>query len=59
MSRRATVAIPSMVVPELCRLVAHAPEGPLEGKIQERYGYEKDQTKKAVDDWYNVQSWPG
>ncbi|AYM60417.1 hypothetical protein At1D132_44100 [Agrobacterium fabrum] len=24
----------------------------LEGKIQERYGYEKDQTKKDIDDWY-------
>jgi uncharacterized protein YjbJ (UPF0337 family) len=23
----------------------------LEGKIQERYGYSKDQAKKAVDDW--------
>ncbi len=23
----------------------------LEGKIQERYGYTKDQAKKAVDDW--------
>jgi uncharacterized protein YjbJ (UPF0337 family) len=23
----------------------------LEGKIQERYGYSKDQAKKEVDDW--------
>ena len=23
----------------------------LEGKIQERYGYAKDQAKKEVDDW--------
>lgn len=23
----------------------------LEGKIQERYGYTKDQVKKEVDDW--------
>jgi uncharacterized protein YjbJ (UPF0337 family) len=23
----------------------------LEGKIQERYGYSKDQAKKQVDDW--------
>lgn len=23
----------------------------LEGKIQERYGYSKDQVKKEVDDW--------
>ena len=29
----------------------------LEGKIQERYGYEKDQTKKDIDDWYNTQKW--
>jgi uncharacterized protein YjbJ (UPF0337 family) len=25
----------------------------LEGKIQERYGYAKDQVKKDVDDWLN------
>ena len=24
----------------------------LEGKIQARYGYAKDQVKKEVDDWY-------
>ena len=29
----------------------------LEGKIQERYGYAKDQTKKNIDDWYNTQKW--
>ena len=29
----------------------------LEGKIQERYGYAKDQTKKDIDDWYNTQKW--
>jgi uncharacterized protein YjbJ (UPF0337 family) len=29
----------------------------LEGKIQARYGYEKDRTKKDVDDWYNGQKW--
>jgi uncharacterized protein YjbJ (UPF0337 family) len=23
----------------------------LEGKLQERYGYQKDQVKKEVDDW--------
>ena len=23
----------------------------LEGKLQERYGYQKDQAKKAIDDW--------
>jgi uncharacterized protein YjbJ (UPF0337 family) len=30
----------------------------LEGKLQERYGYPKDQTKKQIDDWYGTQSWP-
>jgi uncharacterized protein YjbJ (UPF0337 family) len=25
----------------------------LEGVLQERYGYTKDQVKKAVDDWAN------
>jgi uncharacterized protein YjbJ (UPF0337 family) len=29
----------------------------LEGKIQERYGYEKDQTKRDIDDWYGRQTW--
>jgi uncharacterized protein YjbJ (UPF0337 family) len=29
----------------------------LEGKIQERYGYAKDQVRKDVDDWYNAQQW--
>lgn len=29
----------------------------LEGKIQERYGYQKDQVRKDVDDWYNRQTW--
>lgn len=29
----------------------------LEGKIQDRYGYEKDRTKKDVDDWYGSQTW--
>lgn len=29
----------------------------LEGKIQERYGFAKDQFRKDVDDWYNSQSW--
>lgn len=26
----------------------------LEGKIQERYGYEKDLAKKEIDDWYDA-----
>lgn len=29
----------------------------LEGKIQERYGYEKDRAKKDIDDWYGRQPW--
>jgi uncharacterized protein YjbJ (UPF0337 family) len=29
----------------------------LEGKIQERYGYAKDQVRKDVDEWYNAQQW--
>lgn len=29
----------------------------LEGKIQERYGYEKDRVRTEVDDWYNRQAW--
>jgi uncharacterized protein YjbJ (UPF0337 family) len=29
----------------------------LEGKIYERYGYQKDQTSKEIDDWYGRQTW--
>ena len=29
----------------------------LEGKIQARDGYAKDQTQKEIDDWYGRQSW--
>ena len=29
----------------------------LEGKIQERYGFAKDQVRKDVDDWYSAQRW--
>ncbi len=29
----------------------------LEGKIQERYGLEKDRVKSDVDTWYNRQEW--
>jgi uncharacterized protein YjbJ (UPF0337 family) len=29
----------------------------LEGRIQQHYGYAKDQAKKDVDDWYNSQRW--
>ena len=28
-----------------------------EGKIQERYGYAKDQVRQEVDDWYSAQDW--
>jgi uncharacterized protein YjbJ (UPF0337 family) len=29
----------------------------LEGKIQERYGYAKDQARQEVDDWYSSRDW--
>jgi len=29
----------------------------LEGRLQQRYGYAKDQAKKEVNDWYGRQSW--
>ncbi|OQM74989.1 CsbD family protein [Manganibacter manganicus] len=29
----------------------------LEGKLQERYGIEKDRIRSQIDDWYNRQSW--
>ncbi len=29
----------------------------LEGKLQERYGFAKDQIGKEVDAWYNAQKW--
>ena len=29
----------------------------LEGKLQERYGFAKDQIRKEVDTWYNSQKW--
>ncbi len=29
----------------------------LEGKIQERYGIEKDRVRRDVDDWYGRQGW--
>ena len=25
----------------------------LEGKIQQRYGYQKDQIRRDIDDWFN------
>jgi uncharacterized protein YjbJ (UPF0337 family)/ElaB/YqjD/DUF883 family membrane-anchored ribosome-binding protein len=29
----------------------------LEGKLQERYGYAKDQVRKEIDDWYRSTAW--
>ena len=29
----------------------------LEGRIQQRYGYGKDQAKKDINDWFNSQRW--
>jgi uncharacterized protein YjbJ (UPF0337 family) len=29
----------------------------LEGRLQQRYGYAKDQATKEVNDWYNRQTW--
>ena len=29
----------------------------LEGKIQQRYGFAKDQAKKDIDDWFAAQGW--
>jgi hypothetical protein len=29
----------------------------LEGKMQEQYGYAKDQARQEVDDWYSTQNW--
>jgi uncharacterized protein YjbJ (UPF0337 family) len=29
----------------------------LEGRLQERYGYAKDQAQKEVNDWYDRQTW--
>jgi uncharacterized protein YjbJ (UPF0337 family) len=29
----------------------------LEGKLQERYGFAKDQIRKEVDAWYSAQKW--
>jgi len=29
----------------------------LEGRLQQRYGYHKDQAKKEIDDGYSRQNW--
>jgi len=28
-----------------------------EGRLQQRYGYAKDQVKKEINDWYGRQRW--
>jgi uncharacterized protein YjbJ (UPF0337 family) len=33
--------------------VTNGRQDQLEGKIQERYGFAKDQAKKDVEDWFN------
>jgi uncharacterized protein YjbJ (UPF0337 family) len=37
--------------------VINGPREQLEGKIQERYGFAKDQVRNDVDTWYNSQTW--
>ena len=37
--------------------VINGKQDQLEGKIQERYGYAKDQARREIDDWYNLQNW--
>jgi uncharacterized protein YjbJ (UPF0337 family) len=37
--------------------VINGKQDQLAGKIQERYGYAKDQARREIDDWYNGQSW--
>jgi uncharacterized protein YjbJ (UPF0337 family) len=37
--------------------VINGKQDQLEGKIQERYGYAKDQARREIDDWYNLQKW--
>jgi uncharacterized protein YjbJ (UPF0337 family) len=29
----------------------------LEGKLQERYGFAKDQIRQEIDAWYSAQGW--
>jgi uncharacterized protein YjbJ (UPF0337 family) len=31
--------------------------GGINGKIQQRYGFAKDQAKKDIDDWFAAQGW--
>jgi len=38
-------------------LVINGARDQLEGKIQERYGYQRDHVRREVDDWYKSQTW--
>jgi len=29
----------------------------IEGKLQERYGYARDEAKTEIDSWYNSRNW--
>jgi len=37
--------------------VINGKQDQLEGRLQQRYGYAKDQAKKEVNDWYDRQKW--
>jgi hypothetical protein len=37
--------------------VINGKQDQLEGRLQQRYGYAKDEAKKEVNDWYGRQKW--
>jgi uncharacterized protein YjbJ (UPF0337 family) len=37
--------------------VINGKQDQLEGRLQQRYGYAKDQAKREVDEWYGRQKW--
>jgi uncharacterized protein YjbJ (UPF0337 family) len=37
--------------------VINGKQDQLEGRLQQRYGYAKDQAKKEIDTWYGRQKW--
>ena len=37
--------------------VINGKQNQLEGRLQQRYGYAKDQATKEVNDWYGRQKW--
>ncbi|WP_249164548.1 hypothetical protein [Bradyrhizobium jicamae] len=37
--------------------VINGKQDQLEGRLQQRYGYAKDQAAKEVNDWYGRQKW--